>query len=339
MGAERQQGRNEIKFLGSLVLLVAALTIFVALLVYFAPEDKEMIEPAFASEETQLLRKSRTRPLRSEADEERLPTERDTAVETAAVDATASAENEAETKKDDGAIKQAVALIDSGNPEDALVILEQILSKDPRNERALIEISMVHLIDYRNAAAAVPWLERTLQVNPSNRLVLAELAAIYAEQNNVEGGLSFLQGLQEKATPENSSFISLGIGQMLMSDGREDEAVVHLERAAAGLPNNPNILSSLANTYARSGNSDKAVATYRKSVAMREVALRKLPADDKSRLRKRQLLLLNRIEIVREFYKRGDLDAASEELEIVSKYAPRSPLVNNWRKRIARRAG
>ena len=337
MGAERQQGRNEVKFLGSLVLLVAALALFVALLVYFAPEDKAPREPTLASAETQLLRKLRTRPLRHEADAESAPAARDTVVETAAAETAASAETE--PKQDDGAIDQAVALIDSGNPEDALVILEQILSKDPRNERALIEVSMVHLIDYRNAAAAVPWLERALQVNHSNRLVLAELAAIYAEQDNVEGGLSFLQGLQEKATPEDSSFISLGIGQMLMSDGREDEAVVHLERAAAGLPNNPNILSSLANTYARRGHSDKAIATYRKSVTVREVELRALPADDKSLVRRRALLLRTRIEIVREFYQRGDLEAASEELETVSKHAPNSPLVTNWRKRIARRAG
>ncbi len=335
------KGRNEVKFLGSLVLLVAALAVFVALLVYFAPEDEQPVEQRFASDETQLLRKkTRSRPLRDEAVEERLPVASDMAeTETVVAEAEASDTTETKTDKDDGELEKAVELIDSGNPEDALVILERILSQDPKNERALIEISMVHLIDYRNAAAAVPWLERSLRVNPSNRLVLAELAAIYAEQGNVEGGLNFLQGLQEKATPADSSFISLGIGQMLMVDGREDEGVVHLERAAAGLPHNANIHSSLADTYARGGNSDKAITAYRKSVAVREVELRKLPADDKSLPRKRALLLRTRIEIVKQFYKRGDLDAALEELETVSKHAPNHPLVANWRARIARRAG
>ena len=334
-----QQGRNEVKFLGSLVLLVAALAVFVALLIYFAPEDEQPIEPTLASEETQLLRKkTHSRPLRDEADEEQAPVVTQTEE---AVAATADNAPSATTaaKPDNEALKKAIELVDSGNPEDALVILEQILDKDPKNERALIEVSMIHLIDYRNAAAAVPWLERSLQVNPSNRLVLAELAAIYAEQNNIEGGLTFLRGLQEKAAPADASFISLGIGQMLMSDGREDEAIVHLERAATGLPNNPNILSGLANTYARHGNSDKAIATYRKSAAAREAQIRKLSSDDKSLPSKRALLLRTRLEIVKEFYKRGELDAASEELEIAGKRIPNHPLIANWRARIARRAG
>lgn len=335
------KGRGEVKFLGSLVLLVAALAVFVALLVYFAPEDEQPVEQAFvASNATQLLRKkTRSFPLRDEADAERTQVESNTEASAGAAESATSIAPETETSKDDRALAKAIELIDGGNPEEGLVILEQILSQDPKNERALIEVSMIHLIDYRNAAAAVPWLERTLQVNPSNRLVLAELAAIYAEQDDVEGGLNFLRGLQEKATPADASFISLGIGQMLMSDGREDEAIVHLERAAAGLPNNANILSSLANTYARNGNSDKAIAIYRKSVAVREVELRQLPADDKSQPRKRALLLRTRLEIVKEFYQRGDLDTAREELETVSQHSPNHPLVANWRARIARRAG
>ena len=336
------KGRGEVKFLGSLVLLVAALTVFVALLVYFAPEDEQPIdEQTFASNTTQLLRKkTRTFPLRDEDDAEHTQVASNTETNAVVAEpATSIAAETTEASKDDKALTKAIELIDGGNPEEGLVILEQILSQDPKNERALIEVSMVHLIDYRNAAAAVPWLERSLQVNPSNRLVLAELAAIYAEQDNVEGGLSFLQGLQEKATPADASFISLGIGQMLMSDGREDEAIVHLERAAAGLPDNANILSSLANTYARNGNSDKAIAIYRKSVAAREIELRQLPTDDKSQPGKRALLLRTRLEIVKEFYRRGDLDAAREELETVSKHSPNHPLVANWRARIARRAG
>ena len=216
------------------------------------------------------------------------------------------------------AIDKAVALIDGGNPDEAVTILQQVLSKDPDNERALIEMSMIYLIDYRDADAAAPWLERTLQVNPSNRVVLAELVGIYNKQGNVEGGLNFLRGLRKGSTPKEVSFISLGIGQMLMSDGCEDEALGYLERAAAGLPNNANILTSLAGTYARSGNYDKAVATYRKAIAVRQAEINKLPANNKKRRHKRQLLLLTRFEIVKEHYRRGEFDAALEELETIS---------------------
>ena len=334
-----QQGRNEVKFLGSLVLLVAALAVFVALLVYFAPEDEQPIESTLASGETQLLRqKTRSRPLRDEADEEHTPVIKKNTAPVADVANSASRAAEA-AKPDDEALAKAIELVDGGNPDDALVILQQILDKNPKNERALIEVSMIHLIDYKDAAAAVPWLERSLQVNPSNRLVLAELAAIYSEQGNVEGGLKFFQDLQKNVPQQDASFISLGIGQLLMSDGREDEAIVHIENAAAGQPDNPNILASLAKTYARHGSSDKAIATYRKSVAIHETQINKLPADDKSLPRRRAILLRTHLEIVKEFYQRGDLDAAREELEVVSKQVPNSPLVANWRARIARRAG
>lgn len=336
MGA--QQGRNEVKFLGSLVLLVSALAVFVALLIYFAPEDERPIEPTLASEETQLLRKkTRSRPLRDDTDEEQTTAAKEDT--DAVADVADSAPSETEVKPDNEDLEKAIELVDSGNPDDALVLLQQILSKDPKNERALIEVSMIHLIDYKDAAAAVPWLERSLRSNPSNRLVLAELAAIYGEQGNVEAGVKFFQDMQKGASRKDAANFSLGIGQLLMHDGRGDEAIMHFENAAEQQPNNPLILSSLANTYSRRGNSDKAIATYRKSVAAHEASLDKLPADDKSRPNRRAILLRTRLEVVNEFYKRGDFDVALEELDKVSKHVPNHPLIANWRARIARRAG
>ena len=341
MNAEQKQGRNEIKFLGSLTLLVLALGAFVALLYYFAPENKPPLEQTLAYDDEQELLQKRTRPLRtSPNDDEQIEATSDPAAQQEVAAATEDKTTDEQQNKDSKeAIDKAVALVDGGNPDEALAILLQVLSKDPTNERALVEVAMIHLIDYRDTDASVPFLERTLQVNASNRLVLAELVAIYGEQGNVEGGLSFLRGLQQKAAPKDKSFISLGIGQMLISDGRVDEGVAHVERAAEGLPNNANILTSLAGTYARGGNSDKAVATYRKAIAVREAEINKLPTNDKKRRRKRQILLLTRFEIVKEFYRRGEFDAALEELETISKQAPNSPLVSNWRKRIAQRAG
>ena len=333
-----QQGRNEVKFLGSLILLVAALAVFVGLLVYFAPEEEQLIEPTLAEEDTQLLRKkTRSRPLRDEEDEEHV-VKQDSVVVADNTAETASA-SKAEDQQSDVDLKKAIELVDSGNPDDALVLLEQILEKDPKNERALIEVSMIHLIDYKDAAAAVPWLERSLQVNPSNRLVVAELAAIYGEQGSVDAGVKFFQDRQKGASRKDAASMSLGIAQLLMSDGRTDEAVGHIEQAAEGQPNNPNILASLAGVYSRTNNSEKAIATYRKAVAAHKTQINELPANDKSKLHRRALMLRTQLEIVKEYYRRGDLEAASEELEIVSKHAPNSPLVANWRARIARRAG
>ena len=348
MGTTRKQDKTEVRFLGSVILLVAALGAFVALLYHFAPENKTPIEQTLAYD---ALQQTQPRLPRTRAERRRTSSQQQEMVEHEQV---ASAEvasvpsdsvPAAVEPENNEALERAIELIDSGNPDEALTILEQIISQDPNNERALIEISMVHLIDYRNAAAAVPWLERSLQVSPANRMVLAELVAIYSEQDNVGGGMSFLQGLQEKANKEDASYISLGMGQLLVADGREDEAVLHLERAAEGLPNDANILAGLADTYARSGNSDRAIDTYQKAADAREAEINKLPADDKRRQHKQKQHIRILIQIVREYSQRGEFDAALEQLEEIKKrYATNIPqvagLIANLRRQIAlRRAG
>ena len=196
---------------------------------------------------------------------------------------------------------------------------------------------MIHLIDNRDTQAAVPYLERALKVNPKQRMVLAELVNAYSEGGRIDEGMEFLAKLQEKAKGEDSSYISMGIGQMLLVDGRSDEATKHLDHAVEGIKSNPDLLSNLGDTYSLVGESEKAIQTYKKAVAARKDEISRLAKEGKSIEQKQQILLRNQIEIVREYYKRGMLDEAEEAAEAAESLLPGNHLSANWRKLIEKR--
>lgn len=331
MAQQDDKNGTAIGFLGSFALLIGALLAFVLLLVNSKTDDLPDSVDDYQEVSPRLTRPApiaKTVPI----------TEEPVVVETSptVVEPVASSTTQKTvTDPTDKLIKQAVTLIDGGDPETALDILEKILDDQPNNERALIEVSMIHLIDYRNSRAAVPYLERAFKVNPNNRMVLAELVGSYSEHDTVDTGINYLQSLQEKTTDESSAYISLGIGQLLLADGREDEALPHLEKAVDGMPNSPELLSSLADTHSAAGNSDKAVETYRKAIEARQASIVKLAKKGKPIEQESRALLRNHIEIVREYYNQGDFDSALEAIEAARSLAPDSRIIANWHRRIA----
>lgn len=332
--ANNDKNGTAVGFLGSFALLVGALLIFIVLLVNSADDD--LTDDVGSRQEVRVTPTQRSTPApKKPLIEEKVEVVAPIASVNKEVVDTQEPTTEQTEPTTDKLIKQAVALIDGGDPETALDILEKILDDQPNNERALIEISMIHLIDYRNSRAAVPYLERAFKVNPNNRMVLAELVGSYSEHDNVDTGINYLQSLQEKTNNESSAYISLGIGQLLLADGREDEALPHLEKAVDGMPNSPELLSSLADTHSAAGNSDKAVETYRKAIEARRASIVELAKKGKPIEQESRALLRNHIEIVREYYNQGDFDAALEAIETARSLAPDSRIIANWHRRIA----
>ena len=136
----------------------------------------------------------------------------------------------AESPVDRGDIEAAINLIDSGKVDEAVRALKDILRRDPNNEAALVEMAMVNLLDLRQPGEAINYLQRVMEVNPSNRIVMSELVSLYEEEGRSEEGLAFLQEMQ--ATNPEAGDIAYGIGQMLTLQGRDQEAIPHLEKAA-----------------------------------------------------------------------------------------------------------
>lgn len=335
--ANNDKNGTAVGFLGSFALLVGALLVFILLLVNSATDDlSDDLESD--RQDVQVTPTQRSAPIPQVIAVEEPVIETAPVVESIVEPDEESSKKESadkQVKQTDELIKKAVALIDGGDPETALDILEKILDDQPNNERALIEVSMIHLIDYRNSRAAVPYLERAFKVNPNNRMVLAELVGSYSEHDTVDNGINYLQSLQEKTNKESSAYISLGIGQLLLADGREEEALPHLEKAVDGMPNSPELLSSLADTHSSAGNSEKAVETYRKAIEARRASIVELAKKGKPIEQESRALLRNHIEIVREYYNQGDFDSALEAIETARNLAPDSRIIANWHRRIA----
>jgi predicted Zn-dependent protease len=169
---------------------------------------------------------------------------------------------------DDPDVQRAIDLIDSGKPQDAVAVLAGVLKRDPRNEQALIEMAMVQLIDLKQPGEALPFLQRAIDVNPRNPVVLSELVSLYEDQSKVDEGVGFLGDLYTKnpSSPE----LAHGMGQLLATAGRDGDAVPYLERAAQSPDYQVRAYRDLADAYARSGDTDKSLDAYDKSIHAQE---------------------------------------------------------------------
>ena len=182
----------------------------------------------------------------------------------------------AESPVSRGDIEAAINLIDSGKVDEAVRALEDILRKDPNNEAALVEMAMVNLLDLRQPGEAINYLQRVMEVNPSNRIVMSELVSLYEEEGRSEEGLAFLQEMQA-ASPEAGD-IAYGIGQMLTLQGRDQEAIPHLEKAATNGDNKGRAYRDLADAYSRSGDSGRALTAFDESIKAQEMSLQEKKA-------------------------------------------------------------
>lgn len=128
--------------------------------------------------------------------------------------------------------EQALALHQSGKPDDADVIYRQILAKDPKHSDSL------HLSGM--AAYGRGDIPRALD------LIGAAVA------------------LQPKADIYLSNY-----GNVLRAAGRPDEAMDTYRRAIAANPRNPTAYSNIGNAYSDLGKLDEAVASYEKSLLLK----------------------------------------------------------------------
>jgi tetratricopeptide (TPR) repeat protein len=217
-------------------------------------------------------------------------------------------------------MKRAIALIDASKPDEAAVVLEAILQKDPRHEQALIELAMVHLLDFRRYDVATGLLERALDVNPKNRVIMAELVSLYEEQGQPENGIVWFTDFAAKNSDVPDA--AWGLGQILSSQGRDSEAVAWLEKASATQNERERVLGDLADAYSRTGQGEKAVAAYRQAIdVLKQQSTDKIdqgisPVFLEERLNHLQM------DLVREYLTQGQLDRAEEVLSELRARAP-----------------
>ena len=166
-------------------------------------------------------------------------------------------------KKVDEMLNNAYKLVDTGHPQEAQRILEDILAKDPKNEDALMELGMIHLIDYRDSAQAQDHFERVLRVNKENTMIASELLNIYEERDQLDAGLNFFQQLQEE-NPDSITIMK-SLGQLHDFNQNQEKAIQYFSEAA-NKSSQPRDIAILANKYSQYGQLDKSIAEYKKAI-------------------------------------------------------------------------
>jgi tetratricopeptide (TPR) repeat protein len=350
MSASKPERESEQRFFTSLGFLVSVLVIAFSLLLVFSPETRK--SPTVAVGDKKSL--DAGPGARRQKIRERGTISRNAATPASpnlAPTANAGANKKPEPGSDAGGIQgqtdelaqklsRAIELIDGGNPKDAQSILEEILKTDPKNEQALVELGMIHLIDYHSASAALPYLEEALKVNGSNKIVLSELVGVYEELGQAAAGLNFLTGLHE-SQPTNGP-LSLGIGQILATQGRDAEAIPYLEAAAeSGDADTDFVLQDLADAYSATGNPEKALTTYKRAIDREKLRIQE--SADKGDAADGDLGedRLNSLEMdyTQELIRQGRFDEADEILKHVSGRLPNDEGVTALQEQLIKKRG
>jgi len=167
-----------------------------------------------------------------------------------------------------GAMTRITNLIDEGLWPEAEQLLIELLTKNPKNERALLEMAMIQLIEHKNPFIARDYLERALLINPDNETAVNELLVVYQETNNLEGGLNFLRSLADSQLERESGAVESGIGYALLQSGRAEESIEYFQQALTLSGSEDSFgKEQLASAFIEAGRLDEGVDLLRSVIA------------------------------------------------------------------------
>lgn len=174
----------------------------------------------------------------------------------------------------------AEKLLDQGDIKGAVEALENILKQDPNQERALEMLGMIYMTDLQDPEKAVGYFKQILSANPNNDFAVMELVGASTDPSRAQPMLNYLQSLYQ-AHP-SSVVLADGIGELLMSQGRIEEALPLLERSAGDPKFAEFSYSRMAAIYERTGQADKAADSYRKSISAQSDEIQRRKSEGQS---------------------------------------------------------
>lgn len=116
-------------------------------------------------------------------------------------------------------------------------------------------------------AAAKATANVLLSLNSKDGAAL-NLLCVLAQDEQAWGEAESLASRALKTEPDNPIFLN-SLGNALIAQGRTDEAIDALTKAAAAAPAEADIVFNLGNAYREAGRYDEASAQYRKTVELR----------------------------------------------------------------------
>ncbi len=210
-------------------------------------------------------------------------------------------------------LAQVDALVRAGQAQEALHLLESILQKDPKHERALEEMGMLHLTEFQDPDKAAGYFKKALTTNPNNEFAVMELVGISLSPEKAASMADYLRGLYE--TNPSSPVLADGLGELYLSQGRFGDAVQFLEKSAQDTKYAEFAYTRLGSVYEQMGESDKAIDYYRKAITHQAAELEKKKNDGQSTELLSADLARSQLDIAHLLIKEGRCEEAKEALE------------------------
>lgn len=107
-------------------------------------------------------------------------------------------------------------------------------------------------------------LKKAIALDPNQAFAYRYLTSLLIRENRTDEAIAVLKQI-EKAAPDNKDAPG-ALGSILMNEKRYSEAIPEFQTAARLSPADALVLSSLGDAYARTGDKDKALATWAKAM-------------------------------------------------------------------------
>jgi len=156
-------------------------------------------------------------------------------------------------------------LLESGKPEEAVSVLQEVMLKDSANSKAAIDLAFA-MLRSGNADGAIGFLDSLMAKNKDLNLTVAKAAVIGEHPDTTKRAAAesiFKSVLKSKQAPPDASY---QYGRFLMQRGDYKNSRTYLERAIKANPNEPRYTARLGMAEFYLKQDSKAEALYREAL-------------------------------------------------------------------------
>ena len=162
-------------------------------------------------------------------------------------------------------LERAIALEQSGKPDQAIALLQNILKRDPRSAEAHNWLGVAYL-QKNSFSEAEAQFRQAIRLKPDFARAYNNLGSTLAQAGDIAEGIKALeQGL--KYAPKDLQ-LHINLGMALRSKGDADAALAHFEPLLAEHPESPELQYQLGQTLRQKGDLPGAIAAIEKALEL-----------------------------------------------------------------------
>tara|TARA_B100000315_G_C14539759_1_gene570288 strand:- start:338 stop:1201 length:864 start_codon:yes stop_codon:yes gene_type:complete len=161
-----------------------------------------------------------------------------------------------------------IGLTDS--PESSIIFWKTVISKEPKNIDAHINIASAY-VDLFEFDAAIEYFKKVIEIDPKNADSHLNIGLTHISLNQYPKAIPFLEKAIELApNKQDTAAAHHGLGANQLHLGNPSQAIPHFKKAIELYPNFSSAYANLGVSYAQIEEYEKAVEYLEKTVALDE---------------------------------------------------------------------